>query len=233
MDIDALKGVKLDDTLHAQLSAFVASAIARAEAAETKYRAAKKEGAESQKGIAAERDAAFEKLGITDADELEALPSGRGAGDAAKQYEAKLKKAEREKAEALASLNDLNSKYVKDKRDLAIERAIGAQGFIDPEDARAILERRIKSEGDDFLFETADGKLVPLSDGAAFIAKTKPHLVKAPQGRSGSGAKPGDFSGAATAKNPWAKDTFNLTEQVRLSKENPQMAAQMKAAVAA
>ena len=197
MNLESLKGKTLDAELFEQLAEHVAGLNSRAETAEGKARTAQKETIEGRKQLKAERDAAFEKLGVTSLDELEALPDGKGASDAARQFEAKLKRAEREKAEAMAALQDLQGKYTKDRRDLALEKAIASQPFIDSEDARALLERRIKAEGDDFLFETTDGKLVTLADGAAFIAKTKAHLVKAPgNGATGSGFKPGTTPGA-------------------------------------
>lgn len=230
MDIDALKGKTLDDQLHEQLAAHVASLSARAETAEGKSRAAQKESIEGRKQLKAERDAAFEKLGVSTLDDIEALPDAKGQAAAVQQYEARLKKLEREKADAAAALQDVQGKYTKDRRDLAIEKAIASQPFIDAEDARAVLERRLKAEGDEYLYETPEGKLVPLSDGAAFIAKTKTHLVRAPaQGKGGSGFKPGG-QGGNSGPNPFAKETYNLTEQVRLSRENPEQAAAFKAA---
>lgn len=196
MNLESLKGKTVDAELLAQLADHIATLTTRAETAEGKARTAQKESIDGRKQLKAERDAAFEKLGVTTLEELDALPDGKGASDAAKQFEAKLKKAEREKAEALAALQDVQGKYSQDRRDLAIEKAIASQPFIDAEDARALLERRLKAEGDEFLFETNDGKLVPLSDGAAFIAKTKTHLVKAPTaGKTGSGFKPGATAG--------------------------------------
>jgi hypothetical protein len=196
MNLASLKGKTVDDELLAQLTDHVASLTARAETAEGKSRTAQKESIDGRKQLKAERDAAFEKLGVSTLEELDAIPDGKGATDAARQLEAKLKKAEREKAEALAALQDVQGKYAKDRRDLAVEKAIASQPFIDAEDARALLERRIKTEGDDFLFETNDGKLVPLTDGAAFIAKTKTHLVKVPAaGKTGSGFKPSATTG--------------------------------------
>lgn len=48
-------------------------------------------------------------------------------------------------------------------------------------------------------------------------------------GATGGGATGGAGTGAAS-KNPFSKDGFNLTEQGRLLKENPVLAAQLKAA---
>jgi hypothetical protein len=56
-------------------------------------------------------------------------------------------------------------------------------------------------------------------------------LVKA-AGAGGSGYRPGGGAAPATTKNPFARETFNLTEQIALRKENPQLAEQLKAAAA-
>jgi myosin heavy subunit len=50
-------------------------------------------------------------------------------------------------------------------------------------------------------------------------------------GTTGSGSSPkGSAGGSGSAqKNPWAKDTFNLTEQMKLTQESPALAAKLKA----
>jgi len=204
MNLESLKGKTLDDKLFEQLLAHVDGLTTRAETAEGKARTAQKETIEGRKQLKAERDAAFDKLGVTSMEEIDALPDGKGAADANRQLEARLKKAEREKAEAQAALQDVQGKYASDRRNLAVEKAIASQSFIDAEDARALLERRIKAEGDDFVFETQDGKTISLADGAALLAKTKTHLVKAPAaGQTGSGFKPmGGGSSAAGSGAP-------------------------------
>ncbi len=67
-----------------------------------------------------------------------------------------------------------------------------------------------------------------LADGVKLLAATKPHLVKSP-GARGSGYNP-TARGGDVVNNPWAKATFNLTEQLRLGDENPSLAAHLKAA---
>lgn len=228
-DLDALKGKTIDDKLHGEIAAHLAELTSRAETAEGKARTAQKESMDGRKQLKAERDAAFEKLGVTTLDELEALPEPKGQGEALKQFEARLKKAEREKADAVAALSDLQGRYSAERREAAVMKAVASHPFIDADDARALISLRVKAEGDDFLFESADGKLVPLADGAAWLAKTKPHLVRAPgDGATGSGFKGSSQGGGGV--NPFAKDTFNLTEQVRLARENPAQAQALKAA---
>ncbi|MFS8534850.1 MAG: phage scaffolding protein [Limnochordales bacterium] len=68
------------------------------------------------------------------------------------------------------------------------------------------------------------------------LRETKPFLFKQQEG-SGlqiKGAKPADGSeknpGGAGMKNPWSKEHFNLTEQGRIMRENPELAKQLMAA---
>ena len=216
MDLEAIKGKTLDGDVYSQLAAHVAALEARA----TKAAAAQQAAGDAAKRITAERDAAFDKLGVSSIEEIDAIPDGKLAADAARQFDGKLKKAERERTEALAALDDMRGRYSADRKNLALEKAIASQKFIDAEDARALLERRIKSEGDDFLFKTADGKLLPLADGAALIAKTKPHLVQAPAaGKSGSGFKP------ATNQAPVAGNAPTLSPADIYAARQPQFAA--------
>ena len=46
-----------------------------------------------------------------------------------------------------------------------------------------------------------------------------------------NGRNPNGNSKSKTGNNPWAKDSFNLTEQMRIEHENPELANQLKAAV--
>lgn len=46
----------------------------------------------------------------------------------------------------------------------------------------------------------------------------------------GRNHKPGDKPPIDTKKNPWSKEHFNLTEQGKIFTENPELAAQLKAA---
>jgi hypothetical protein len=48
-------------------------------------------------------------------------------------------------------------------------------------------------------------------------------------GASGTGATGGHRGTGYSGNNPWKKETLNITEQFKLTKENPQLAAQLKA----
>jgi hypothetical protein len=57
-----------------------------------------------------------------------------------------------------------------------------------------------------------------------------PHLFESNAGAGGVSAQPPGRSGGLATKNPYRKDTWNLTEQMRLLKSDPQLASRLKAA---
>lgn len=228
IDLTKFKGRTLDDTAMAEISGAVDELKTRAETAEEKARTAQRESIDGRKKLKAERDRAFELLGVSDPSELDSLPDPKGQADAVKQFEAKLKKAERERDEAVTARDQLQGRMTGMRREAEISAAIEGLGFRNPADVRVLLGTRIEAEGEEFRFRTDDGKLVPLKEGAAWFAKTRPDYVQpADAGGQGSGFK--GTGGGGAPKNPWAKTSFNLTEQIALTKENPALAAQLKA----
>lgn len=79
---------------------------------------------------------------------------------------------------------------------------------------------------DKFVFDK-DGAPIGLEDVLKPMREASPHLFKAAGGAGGY--KPAG-GGNPPASNPFAKETFNLTEQGRLFKRNPEQARQMAAA---
>lgn len=189
------------------------------------------DGRKSLKSKAAEAEATIgrllEKLGLDSPDDLDNLPDAKGQAEAVKQLEAKLKRFERERDEAMKARDAVEQRYRDSRKSAAVAQAVSKHAFIDSDVAAMLIERGVRFEGDDMLFEGEGGKLFQLDEAAAWLASSKPHLVKA-QGGSGSGYR--DGGGGNSQRNPWAKDTLNLTEQIRIGRENPQLAAQMKAA---
>lgn len=76
---------------------------------------------------------------------------------------------------------------------------------------------------DKFTFDK-DGTPVGIDDVVKPLKESSPHLFKA-----GSNYQPAG-GGNPPAANPWAKDSFNLTEQGKIFKENPAQARQLAAA---
>lgn len=190
-DLDTLKDKLPGETLE-QLRAHVDDLSTRAETAEDKARKAAQESITGRKTLKASLDKAFEKLGISTADELDALPDGKGAGEATKQFEAQIKKLTRERDEAVASRDEASGKVKAMTRNAALTEALQGQRFKNPADVQVLLQSRLVEDGDELRFKTDDGKLVPLKDGAAWFAKTRPDYVE-PQGAAGGGS---GFKGA-------------------------------------
>ena len=215
IDLDKYKGKTLDGEtlakLTAELTADTEATEARVTAAEEKARKAAKESIEGRKTLKAERDKAFEKLGIDSPDELDTLPDAKGQGEATKQIEARLKKAERERDEAIQARDSVTGEVKAMKREASLSQALEGLKFKNPADVRVLLQSRVVEEGDELRFKTDDGKLVPLKDGAAWFARTRPDYVEAADaGGKGSGfkggaggnggSKSGDFGGDKDAR---------------------------------
>lgn len=69
-----------------------------------------------------------------------------------------------------------------------------------------------------------------MSDLQAVIADAVAQEVKSKLAQSG---KPTNGQQNSNAKNPWSKDSFNLTEQSRITIENPALAEQLRSAAGA
>lgn len=76
---------------------------------------------------------------------------------------------------------------------------------------------------DKFTFDK-EGKVIGLDDVLKPMREASPHLFKAAGGYNPSSG------GNPPANNPFAKETYNLTEQGRLLKQNPEQARQLAAA---
>lgn len=207
-DLDSLKD-KLDSATLDKLKSHVEDLSTRAETAEGKARTAAKESIDGRKALKAERDAAFERLGVATLEELEALPDAKGQADALKQVDAKVKKLERENAELKTASDTATGRLKALQRDATLAAAMDGLKFKHPADVRALLAPRLVEEGEDLLFKTDEGKLVPLKDGAAWFAKTRPDYVEASDaGGKGSGFRGtgGAGGGDKPAKKPERKD---------------------------
>lgn len=204
-DLSKLKD-KLDSGTLAELTSHVEdleSRASRTDVAEEKARKAVRESIEGRKTLKAERDKAFEKLGISEADELETLPDAKGQGEATKQLEAQVKKLTRERDEAVKARDELGGTLKSMKRETALAAALEGHRFKNPADVRVLLQSRVVEEGDDLLFKTDDGKQVALKDGVAWFATTRPDYVEAKEGGGqgsgfGRGANGGQGGNAKT-----------------------------------
>jgi len=224
MNIEELKGV-LGDKFE-PLKSYVDDLIGQRDAARDESINQRKTLKTEVATLKASQAALMERLGVDSLDDLDALPDSKGQAEAVKQFEAKMKRMERDLADKDAALSEVGGRYKASRLDAQLAKSLSAHAFIDTDLVGDYLKARTEWEDDTPMFKTDEGRLIPLSDGAALVAKTKPHLIKA-AGAGGSGHIP---SGHGSVKNPWAKDTRNLTEQARIMRETPQLAAQLKAA---
>jgi len=128
----------------------------------------------------------LERLGVESLDDVAELDP-KGQAEAVKQYEARMKKMQRELEEAAKSRDEIAGKYRGAQLSAQLEKALGAHEWLDRDIVAHYMQSGVEWEDDQPLFK-ADGKLIPLSDGVEFIAKSKPHLIKT--GAGGSGYRP-------------------------------------------
>lgn len=107
------------------------------------------------------------------------------------------------------------------RKEYALKEKLTAAGVLD-------ADYVIYKQGgvDKFTFDK-DGSPVGVDDVVKPLKESSPHLFKS-EGQAG-GYKPNGGENPP-AINPWKKDSFNLTEQGRIYKENPTQAKEMAAA---
>ena len=130
----------------------------------------------------------MEKLGVDSADDLDTLPDAKGQGEALKQFETKLKRAERERDEARQAAETASGKYRGSLQRAAVAEALGGHEFVARDVVETYIGQRLVWEGEDLMFKTDAGSLVSVKDGVAGVAKARPELLK-PSGTGGAGVR--------------------------------------------
>lgn len=197
MDLETLKEA-LGDEKFAALKTYVDDLTGQRDAARNESITGRKGLREKLTNLETAQAALLEKLGLDSLEDLESLPDAKGAAEAAKQYEAKTKRLERQLAEATAAREQADGKYRSSLQRAAVSEALGGHEFIARDLVESFVSTRLAWEGDDLLFKADDGRLVPIKDGVAGIAKTRPELLK-PTGSGGAGVRQSN-AGGATAK---------------------------------
>jgi hypothetical protein len=187
MNLESLKDA-LGDEKFAALSSYVTDLIGQRDTA-------RNESINGRKKLKADLDAAhalaqkaLDKLGVESADELETLPDAKGQGEALRQFETKLKRAERERDEFRKAADEAASKYRSSQQKAAISEALAGHEFVARDIVETYISQKLAWEGDDLLFKSDDGRLIPIKDGVAGFAKTRPELLK-PSGTGGAGVR--------------------------------------------
>ena len=222
MELETLKG-KIDDAAFGELSAFVGKIVAERDDAVNKS----EDGRQKFKRLSDERDALrktrdtlLEKLGLDSEDGLGDLPDAKGQAEALRQLEAKMKRLERERQEAIDARTGLEERVRSRDRAESIRKVLAEHQWIDQDAAQALFERGVQWEGDELRY-LLDGKPVSLADGAAALAKNRPGLIKA-HGAGGSGYTPPRGSGAPNV----APKRSDFTSDVDFYRASAQFAAQ-------
>jgi hypothetical protein len=135
------------------------------------------------------------------------------------KLEAALAKKQKDHEEAVAM-------YKKVLRENAIAKSMASHDWVDPDLVSLYFETNTINDGDKLLFRSNDGRVVPLDEAAATLAKSKPHLTKAGTQHGSGYQKPKDNT--EPVKNPWKREYLNLTEQARILKVDPALAAKLK-----
>lgn len=154
------------------------------------------------------------KQSVADRDrQLEELKKSSGDNEALQKQIKELQETNREAAK----------KHADEMKELRLTNAIklAVAGKVHDEDMAAALFDRSK------LALSEDGKVAGLEEQLKSIREAKGFLFKPVA--SGQGYDPAGGGGGGKA-NPFAKETFNLTEQGRLLRESPAQAREMAAA---
>lgn len=143
--------------------------------------------------------------------QLDELKKNAGNKEALEQQIADLKAANKKAAE------DYEQKIKDTKLDAAIKIAIGSNAQ-DVDIVAGLIDRTKLILGDDGKVTGLDEQVKALQTNKAFLFKPAPGNPYKPNG------------GSDPVKNPFAKETFNLTEQGKLYRENPEQARALAAA---
>lgn len=213
MDIESLKEALGDEKFKA-LSSYVSSLASQRDEARQESITGRKGLKERAEKAEAARDKLLEKLGLDSLDDIDTMPDAKGAAEAAKQYEVKLKRMERELGDAVKQRDEAAGKYKSSLQKAAISDALSGHEFVARDIVETYVSNRLSWEGDDLFFKSDDGKLVPVKDGVAGIAKTRPELLKA-AGTGGAGVRQAN-AGSAGAKTMTRADFEQLPPNQRV-----------------
>jgi len=121
-------------------------------------------------------------------------------------------------AENQKAAEEWQAKMAQMQLDFAIDKALTAAKAKNAKAVKALLDlEKVKLDGD---------KLLGLDDQLKAIQQSDPYLF-GESGKVGSGTNP---PSAGTGEvNPWKKETFNLTLQGQILREDPAKATRMKA----
>lgn len=140
--------------------------------------------------------------------------------DSLKKGNADNEELQKQVKEYKEKVTSLEAAAANTRKEYALKEKLTASGVLD---ADYVIYKQGGIEK--FVFDK-DGSPVGIDDTLKPLKESSPHLFKTEQP---GGYKP-NGGGNPPAANPWKKDSFNLTEQGRIYKENPTQAKELAAA---
>lgn len=127
------------------------------------------------------------------------------------------------KDENKSATEELQQKLEKQAFDFSLEKALSTAKARNPKALKALLNTEvIKLDGDKLLGLEEQLKTIKESDPYLFDEEEKPGVPRIVAGGNPQG-------GAGGIRNPFTKEHWNLTEQGKLFKENPELYKNLKA----
>lgn len=193
MDLESLKEA-LGDEKFAALKSYVDDLTGQRDAARQESITGRRGMKDKLAKLEADQAALMDRLGIDSLEDLDTLPDAKGAAEAAKQYEVKLKRMERQLQDATAQRDEISGKFRGTLQRAAIAEALAGHDFVARDIVETYIGNRLAWEGDDLLFKSDDGRMIPVKDGVAGIAKARPELLKS-TGTGGAGVRASNAGG--------------------------------------
>jgi hypothetical protein len=218
MDLEQFKEA-LGDEKFTELETFVGDLTGQRDQARNESISGRKGLKEKLSLLETQGGELMERLGIENFDDLADLPDAKGAVEAAAQFETKLKRMTRQLSDAEAARDSATGKYKDSLKRGVLAEALGAHDFVAKDMVTTFIGNSLVWEGDDLLFKTSDGNLIPVQDGVAGIAKSRPELLK-PTGAGGAGVRSSNAGGNAgqTTMTRAEFDSLPPVQQMEVSK---------------
>jgi len=201
MDLEALKE-SLGEETHAAIVQYVSDLEGQRDAARqesikhrTSLKAKLSELEQANAGLTQAQSEMLERLGV---DSLEALQEldPKGQAEAARQFEAKVKRLEKDLADKHGALEQMSAKYRGSLQSAALTKAMSQHDWIDSDLIETFVGARLTWDDDQILYKTDDGAMLSLDDGLQTLVKERPQLLKS-AGAGGSGYRGQPANGKA------------------------------------
>ena len=213
MDLEQFKEA-LGDEKFTELSQYVSDLEGQRDSARNES-ISKRKGLQSKVSeLETQHAEMLEKLGVDSFDELDGLDI-KGAAEASKQYEAKLKRLERQLGEATEKAEKADGLYRSSQKSAALAEAMGGHKFLAQSVVASHISNSLVWEGDELFYKTDEGSLVSVKDGVAGFAKANPELLQ-PIGTGGAGVKPSNTRGGGEAKTMTRAEFDSASPQARM-----------------